>query len=371
MYRTKLEKLQPATIKSLQNDLITSGKSFSELADRYGMFPNDVQKIASEMGMSGFDTPTHSKIIEAPAIKKERVPHKVKRKTPVKVTPTIEAQIIEELKKWQEKGWKNFTKKKLLVKFNITNSGIITRIAEKAGIVIGAPVTTTVSEKVEDTITSSVVIGPINETEITEFPEEEIGLKISVKLDNSFAIQGITSFIFDKLSETEDYDSAVKKYFDHNIKGKKVEYIKLYSRAGRYDKVYMLAMSKIIKACCENHCNLSLVDGTTSTEIVSGYSSLTPDIQAIFDKCPNDAKFIYKANYENIKGAKVLFFASAKFSNSKNNQCIVTDTLDKILIYLAKYEKATSGVSFSHSIFISSVSEGKITHILKVIKGDI
>ena len=367
MYRTKLERIPAATLEKLQNDIMCSGKTFPQLADIYGMFPDDIMRVAEGMGMHGLINNEQTVVTNVP--KKEKVQHKTKRKTPVKITEELEKQIIEDLKKYQEKGWRNFTKKKILVKYNLTNQATLNKIADKYGIVFDYDVK---SEPKVAVASSSDTIGLINDSEVIKFPEEEETTKVSVRLDNTFAIQGVQSYIYDKLSETktDDLEISVKKYFDRNIINKKINAVKLYTRTGRYDKAYMVAMSKIIKSCCENRCNLTLVEGTTSTEIVTGYSSLTPNIQAIFDKC-QEQKVMYKTDYETIKSAKTLYFVSIKFNYVKNNQCIVTDTLDKALLYLAGYEKATASAVISHSMFVSSVTSGKITPILKVIKGNI
>ena len=97
MYRTKLEKLPQRTKVALENDLVTGRQTFSELADKYEMFVDDVQKVATGLGMHDLDCANGK---EAQIEKEVR-----KRKTRVKITEALEQQIAEDLKKYQEKGY--------------------------------------------------------------------------------------------------------------------------------------------------------------------------------------------------------------------------------------------------------------------------
>ncbi len=378
MYRTKLERMSPTTIEKLQNDIVASAKTFPQLADEYKMFEDDVKKVAQNMGMYGLfdeDNSIHNKTVKEP--KKEKVQHKEKRKSRVYITEDLEQEIVEDLKKYQEDGWKNFTKKKILIKYNLTHPATINKIAEKHGIVFAD--TSSKVVKAQSTVkalsvSGNNIIGEFDPKDTIVFPTEDIGEELSVRLDNSFTLGGINSYIFENLSifDGTHFDTIVKKYFERNIKNKKIKTIKLYIRSNMYSYMYMIAMTSITKYCYEYKCNLTLIEGIKSTDIITGYSSQTPNIKAIFDRSYTLAKkTIYRASYEDVKSASTLFYISIIFNNRQNNQCIITDSFDKALDYLTKYEKSMGEVKIEHSLFISSVTEGRITPILKVIKGNI
>ena len=360
MYLKKYEQLNQDQVSAIEHDIITDGRSFKELAQKYSVFENVINKIAADMGMDvAVDhetaTSTDEEAAEAPKRrgrgKRETllsIPGQ--RKHRVSLTNRQKVLIRNEYQRNKdEKGIKS----RLAEKFNVSFSTITRVIDEEID-----QKNDTVKEEVKKTEPEVKDISPV--VPLSNYTNTK---SITLRMDSTN--MGSTPPLFEndlmKYKPTYDFETTIKDWFENNIKGRKVNVLEVLCKVSGNDaKIYSL----LVKYCMMYKCNLVFVlpGGIKRDQIISEFGEASANLNRIITLSQDAAKYVYKTPYATIQKADTIYSLHIIYTASKS--IYVTDESTKVYGLLAElcqqHEKST------FKILLYKMKDGKQEQLIEL-----
>ena len=340
-YKKTKKQLTQAQINSIEQDLIKSNKSQKELAQKYGVFDDVISEIAKDMGLIGADKeeevyPRTTVIASAP----KAVAHKRKERT--EITDAIRKMVIENVKA-------GVAKKEILTKYNISDSSfrrIIINLTKED------------ITPVEDVYSVSFVkIDPKELIDITN----EIGSEMYVRLYKSFPVpedSTAKAYLFD--DKEDNYTEALKNFKERYLKNTKIEALTVFVLNESIDMKVSVALTKW---CIENQTNLVLKPlNKEPINLITEFAQCSRNFSTFNKRTIGCKKYIYKSTKEKVEKVSTIYCVTSF------KDVIVTDTIDKALEYIARFEKVCHENLMNHKLELFQVNCGNYRQLFKLLK---
>lgn len=332
MYLKKYEQLTQDQISAIEHDIITDGRSFKELSQKYSVFENVINKIAADMGMDVAVDP------ETAVVSIDEVTEAPKRRGRGKRETLLSIP-------GQRKHRVSLTdRQKVLIKNeyqrNKDEKGIKSRLAEKFNVSFST-ITRILEGEADQKVTESDAIKEIETKEVKEVspvvPLSNYTNTKSITLRMDSTNVGSSEPLFEndliKYKPTFDFETPIKDWFEKNIKGRKVNVIEVLCKVSGNDaKIYSL----LVKYCMMYKCNLVFVlpGGIKRDQIISEFGETNANLQRIISLSQDAAKYVYKTPYTLLQMADTIYSLHVIYTASK--AIYVADEANKVYSLLGE-----------------------------------
>lgn len=337
-YKKQKRQLTETQIASIENDLIKSNKTWKEIAQKYGVFEDVIADIAKDMGLIGsdvFESKDYPTVVVTSSVSEP-----TKRKEKVAITDELKNKILNDI-------LAGLDKKKIIEKYKISSSSYY-RIFNK------------VPKEFIDRFEPTVLFSKIDPDELIEITND-IGSEMYVRLYKSISIPSDSSckaYLFD--DKEKNYVEALKNFKERYLKNQKVDCLTVYVE----NEVIDLKVSvTLTKWCIDNKTNLIIKPlNKEPVSLITEFSQSSRNFSTFNKRTIGCKKYIYKSTKEKVeKIATIYCVLSFK-------DVIVTDSIDKALEYLARFEKVCHEDLLKHNLEVFQVNCGNYRQLFKLSK---
>ena len=332
-YKKTKKQLSEKTIAYIENDLLKTNQTHKEIAATYGVFDDVVSDIANSLGLGKDIVPVTSK-----------KPEHHERKGRVSLTEEQKRAVLEDHKR--------LAPKEICKKYNISDSTYRRILGTKPTSVVKKQVVTANSSNV------TVTFNKVSSDELVEVTEE-LGSDMSVRLFKSYT--GSSFYVKPYLFEDKEsnYVSALDSFKNRYLKNSKVELLTVYSGSTSLDVQISVALTRF---CLENKINLVIKSGDGSINLISEFSQMGRNMSTLSKRTVGLKKYLYKSTKESIQKVATIYYTKS-FS-----EVVITDTFDKALEYIARYEKFCHEQLLKHELVITQINCGNLRQLFKLVK---
>lgn len=383
LIRRAYNKLTEKEKESIMTDLLKSSLTYKELAEKHQVFPDVITRIAKEMGLLEKDpykpdpykpkpdiyTPKRNNysatVTNKAAVEKKKEPEKKQHKKHVYLTDEQKSQLRNEAPK--------MTMDQLMKKWKVSSTTIKRILNEdpKAAIKVEPAKKEEVAKVIDKIVTPVPVkeekkpqleIKQIDPKELIELSEEETGMPLVTRADDSYKWGDISYFLFPKGYEGRplfDYRAHLEEFAKKYLK----KHDKLQVMIPQGTTLSMAATAALCLWCNEKKINLTIFDGKTDLNLVEGYSKLTKNFQTLIAKTTKAKRYLYKTEL-----TAVLKCATVYFTSNDTGEVVITDSFDKAMEYVARYEKNCHEALLKHTLILQQCNCGNHRVLFTVTK---
>ena len=358
MYRQKWSSLTAQQIFAIETAILKSGKNFSEIANEYCVFLDDVKKYAVSLGMSGLDGPIE---VQNPVRTLPSMPERKAGKG-VRIGKEEKDRIKNILLTFQDKKWEGFNRTLFCESQHIAYSTLM-RFASEFNIII--PQTRCIkSEANSATVPTNKDSNKISANGLIEFDPNYSSRVISAKISDNFNLSGINYSIYqgdpDKI---EDLETPMKKFFERNVG--KVDTLQIYTKGELKAKIKIISL--LCKYCIFNKINLVYVEGIKKETLINDFGiKLEGSLKTAVEYTRGLKKYIYGTSFDNLLKATTVYSCVVYYTESDRKEIILTDSYKNALQYVLDQQLSMENNFLRCTMYINKAEGDASTQLLYI-----